>query len=275
MGSIDDFLNDLKAQHQQKQSGERQPPPADPSPKQSQEDEPMDDVLADIKSQFVRGNDTEGEEVGLDELRQRYQQEKNAPSVKSEASESDLDQIRQRYKPEKNAPSAESEASEADLDQIRQRYKPEKNAPSAESEASEADLDQIRQRYEAQKKQVSAPSSGVEPDLEQVRLKAMQMRSQREAAKASAAQTDDVLDNMRDRYIQNRAIERQKREAAEREEKLRRQQRKALTPRAREWLARLDPYSDEGFWFESFAQGYGDRLEAALDYLQALENTSR
>ncbi|MDJ1172248.1 hypothetical protein PMG71_22720 [Roseofilum sp. BLCC_M154] len=250
MGSIDDFLNDLKAQHQQKQSGERQPPPADPSPKQSQENEPMDDVLADIKSQFVRGNDTEGEDVGLDELRQRYQPEKNAPSVKSEA-------------------------SELDLDQIRQRYKPEKNAPSVKSEASELDLDQIRQRYEAQKKQGSAPSSGAEPDLEQVRLRAMQMRSQREAAKASAAQTDDVLDNMRDRYIQNRAIERQKREAAEREEKLRRQQREALKPRAREWLARLDPYSDEGFWFDSFAQGYGDRLEAAVDYLQALEDTSR
>ncbi|MBP0027947.1 salt stress protein, Slr1339 family [Roseofilum sp. Guam] len=246
MSSIDDFLNELKVQHQQRQPGDRQPPPLDRFPQQNQENEPMDDLLSDIKSGFVHGNDVEGEEVGLDELRQRYQQGKKAAT-------------------------AESQTSESDLDEIRQRYQPEKQSPTADSEASELDLEQIRQRYTVQKQQGSEHSSGKEQDLEQVRLRAMQMRSQREAAKASAAQTDDVLDNMRDRYIQNRAIERQKREAAQQEEKKRRQQRESLKPRAREWLARLDTYSDEGFWFDSFAQGYSDRLEAALDYLQALE----
>jgi hypothetical protein len=248
MGSIDDFLNELKAQHQQKQSGEQKPPPANLGEGKTQEEESMDDLLSDLKSQLQSGRN-------------------------SQKAKSDLEQIRQRYEQPKDLPKVESQSS--DLEALRQRYQNNKDTPGAKSQDADLDLDSIRQRYESQKKPSSASSSGAEPDLEQVRLRAMQMRSQREAAKASAAQTDDVLDNMRDRYIQNRAIERQKREAAEREEKLRRQQREALKPRAREWLARLDPYSDEGFWFDSFAQGYGDRLEAALDYLQALEDTSR
>lgn len=250
MSSIDDFLNELKAQHQQKQSGDCQPPPADFSPQQSQEDEFMDDLLADLKSELRAGGN-------------------------AQKSESDLEQIRQRYEQPKDPPKVESQNSELDLEAIRQRHQKQKDVPVAKSQDSDLDLESIRQRYKSRKPGSSAQSSDAEPDLEQVRLRAMQMRSQREAAKASAAQTDDLLDNMRDRYIQHRAIERQKREAAEREEKIRLQQREALKPRAREWLARLDPYSDEGFWFDSFAQGYGDRLEAALDYLQALENTSR
>lgn len=246
MGSIDDFLNELKAQHQQKQSGEQKPPPADLGEGKTQEEESMDDLLADLKSQLQPGGN-------------------------SQRAKSDLEEIRERYEQPKSLPTVESENSDLDLDSIRKRYQKQKDNSGAKSQNSDLDLESIRQRYESQKKLSSASSSDTKPDLEQVRLRAMQMRSQREAAKASAAQTDDILDNMRDSFIQNRAIERQKREAAEREEKLRRQQREALKPRAKEWLARLDPYSDEGFWFESFAQGYGDRLEAALDYLQALE----
>ncbi|MDJ1179835.1 hypothetical protein PJF56_13260 [Roseofilum sp. BLCC_M91] len=245
MSSMDDFLNELKAQHQQKQSGERQPLPPDRAEGKDREENTMDDLLADLKSQF-------------------------SSSREEERSPSDLEAIRQRYEQPQNS-SVESPDSESELDALRQHYEQQHSPSGGDSEESNLDLEQIRQRYEAPKQQSSAPSSNTEPDLEQVRLRAMQMRSQREAAKASAAQTDDVLDNMRDSFIQNRAIERQKREAAQREEKMRRQQLEALKPRAKEWLARLDPYSDEGFWFESFAQGYGDRLEAALDYLQALE----
>lgn len=37
--------------------------------------------------------------------------------------------------------------------------------------------------------------------------------------------------------------------------------------RAEAWLAALDPLSDDGFWFEQFAEGYASRLEAALVFL--------
>lgn len=53
------------------------------------------------------------------------------------------------------------------------------------------------------------------------------------------------------------------------ERRVRRQQ--ALELRAREWLKQLDPHSDEGFWFEQFANSYDSKLQAAIEYLEALE----
>ena len=53
-----------------------------------------------------------------------------------------------------------------------------------------------------------------------------------------------------------------------RQEKLKAKQREALEKPAQEWLAKLDPLSSEGLWFERFAQGYPSKLAAAIDYLQ-------
>lgn len=41
-------------------------------------------------------------------------------------------------------------------------------------------------------------------------------------------------------------------------------QRAQEIARAEAWLEALDPLSDDGFWFEQFAEGYPSRLEAAL-----------
>lgn len=37
--------------------------------------------------------------------------------------------------------------------------------------------------------------------------------------------------------------------------------------RAQAWLDQLDPLSDDGFWFEQFAESYESRIQAALDFL--------
>lgn len=37
--------------------------------------------------------------------------------------------------------------------------------------------------------------------------------------------------------------------------------------RAQAWLDKLDPLSDDGFWFEQFAESYESRIQAALDFL--------
>lgn len=41
--------------------------------------------------------------------------------------------------------------------------------------------------------------------------------------------------------------------------------------KATTWLKELDPISNEGLWFYEFAEGYTSPLEAAMDYLMALE----
>ncbi|MDZ7959561.1 MAG: hypothetical protein RMY34_17040 [Aulosira sp. DedQUE10] len=54
-----------------------------------------------------------------------------------------------------------------------------------------------------------------------------------------------------------------------RQEKLKAKQLEALKKQAKEWLAKLDPFSSEGLWFERFAEGYPSKLEAAIEYLQS------
>jgi len=54
------------------------------------------------------------------------------------------------------------------------------------------------------------------------------------------------------------------------------QQSQVLTRRekvrqAQVWLKKLDKNSDEGFWFDRFAFKYDSRIEAAIDYLQAVK----
>jgi hypothetical protein len=56
-----------------------------------------------------------------------------------------------------------------------------------------------------------------------------------------------------------------------RQEQIYAKQREALKQHAKDWLAKLDPFSPEGLWFERFAERYSSKLEAAIDYLQANE----
>ena len=40
---------------------------------------------------------------------------------------------------------------------------------------------------------------------------------------------------------------------------------------AQVWLKKLDKNSDEGYWFDQFAFKYSSRIDAAIDYLQAVK----
>lgn len=55
------------------------------------------------------------------------------------------------------------------------------------------------------------------------------------------------------------------------QEKLRAKKQEAVKKQAKDWLAKLDPLSSEGLWFERFAETYPSKLEAAVEYLQASE----
>lgn len=58
-------------------------------------------------------------------------------------------------------------------------------------------------------------------------------------------------------------------------EQLRQQRRAELAKQAKTWLKKLNPRSTEGQWFEEFACNYESREEAAIDYLEALEEAHR
>jgi multidrug efflux pump subunit AcrA (membrane-fusion protein) len=69
--------------------------------------------------------------------------------------------------------------------------------------------------------------------------------------------------------------EQQLREEQLRAEQRRRRRREALAREATEWLKKLNPRSEEGLWFEEFSYSYPSKLEAAIDYLEALRETQR
>jgi len=57
----------------------------------------------------------------------------------------------------------------------------------------------------------------------------------------------------------------------QRQAQLQQARRAAVSRTAETWLKNLDPLSTEGLWFNQFAEKYTSKLEAAIDYLSALE----
>ncbi len=93
---------------------------------------------------------------------------------------------------------------------------------------------------------------------------------------ASSPSKGDTIDNLlaevKQDFEQNKLLEeQQKQEQIEkeriREQELKAKQLEALKNQAQEWLEKLEPLSPEGLWFESFAQNYSSKLDAAIEYL--------
>ena len=62
----------------------------------------------------------------------------------------------------------------------------------------------------------------------------------------------------------------QLKQEALKQEQIKREKQAQLTKQAMEWLKNLDSLSDEGFWFEQFAEKFPTRLDAAIAYLDAV-----
>ncbi|BAY94805.1 MULTISPECIES: salt stress protein, Slr1339 family [unclassified Tolypothrix] len=89
----------------------------------------------------------------------------------------------------------------------------------------------------------------------------------------AASLIDNLLDEVKADFAQVDAAEQLQRQQELEQERIRQEQLKAkqlaaLKKQAEEWLAKLDPFSPEGLWFERFAEGYPSKLAAAIEYLQ-------
>jgi len=89
-----------------------------------------------------------------------------------------------------------------------------------------------------------------------------------------------LLNDLKNEFIQEqqKVLEEQRKEEQLKLEEARKleqlkaeRKRKALTDQAKEWLKNLKPKSEEGMWFEEFSYGYETKLEAAIDYMEALK----
>ncbi|MEH2045782.1 salt stress protein, Slr1339 family [Nostoc sp.] len=80
--------------------------------------------------------------------------------------------------------------------------------------------------------------------------------------KADFAQEDAAIELKRQQELEQERI---------RQEQLKAKQLETLKVQAKEWLAKVDPLSSEGLWFERFAESYPSKLEAAIEYLRSNE----
>lgn len=70
------------------------------------------------------------------------------------------------------------------------------------------------------------------------------------------------------------AQQQQEHDRQRRQQQLREQRRAELAKGAQQWLKTLKPNSEEGRWFDEFACNYESRVEAAIDYLEALQEVN-
>ncbi|MDJ0736636.1 MAG: hypothetical protein QNJ47_21655 [Nostocaceae cyanobacterium] len=94
---------------------------------------------------------------------------------------------------------------------------------------------------------------------------------------SSLSQGDEATDKLlmevkADFQQKDLAVELQRQQELEaqriKQEQIKAKQLEGLRNQAEDWLAKLDPFSPEGLWFERFAEKYASKLEAAMDYLQ-------
>jgi predicted ribosome quality control (RQC) complex YloA/Tae2 family protein len=92
----------------------------------------------------------------------------------------------------------------------------------------------------------------------------------------SASSIDNLLAEVKTQYEEQDQVEELRKQQEQQQQQIRQQQLKAqkleaLKIRAKAWVESIDPLSSEGLWFEKFAEKYPSKLEAALEYLQEIE----
>lgn len=143
-------------------------------------------------------------------------------------------------------------------------------------------LDQIKAEYQEsdrpqpqQKQPLLKKTTSLDSLLSEVKTEAKQINKPLPLPKKEPS-LDNLLGELQADYqAQDRAQEQLRQEKLKAEELkqqlLQKQQREALKSQAIAWLKQLDSLSSEGLWFEKFAEKYSSKLEAAIVYLQDLQ----
>ena len=105
------------------------------------------------------------------------------------------------------------------------------------------------------------------------RLNALIDAEYQKQAQLREAKLAEIERQKQTRIEEQKRRERELIEAQKREELRERRRKEALKEKARQWLKNLNPRSEEGQWFEEFSYSYEDKLQAAIDYLEAMRES--
>jgi len=134
-------------------------------------------------------------------------------------------------------------------------------------------LSELNEQKSQSKNQNNKPDMDMELDnlSQQFQQTIMENKIQQKSTKIENS-IDNIAQQFQHKQEQHKREQKTDNLEEIRQQELEKQRRKKqLTRQAEIWLKNLDPYSDEGFWFEQFASSYPSKLEAAIEYLQALQ----
>ena len=146
----------------------------------------------------------------------------------------------------------------------------------AEYQLQDTDLKQEEKPTSPTKKTSSKPASyQVKPQPKQPNCLANAEKRLLEEVKAEFEEQEQAEQLKKQQQQREKKLreEQEKRKKQLQEQQIQQKKREELTEQATEWLKNLDLHSEVGLWFEEFAYSYPSKLEAAIDYLQALGET--
>ncbi len=131
-------------------------------------------------------------------------------------------------------------------------------------------IDKLLSELKAQYQQPASQAGRQEVEIEKVKIKKVKLDSFPSSSKADVI--DNILAEVKQDFEQKQLLEEQQKQQELEEERIKQEEIKAkklelLKTQAQEWLKKLEPLSPEGLWFETFAQSYPSKLEAAIEYL--------
>lgn len=186
-------------------------------------------------------------------------------------------------KPNASPPQTIPQASmEQMLDRLRADLESGRGRPNSVPQQSENSIKQDKTSVVDAARQRDLLNALIDTDYRRQAHKREQKRAEikrREEAKQAEAKRREsakLAEQKRQEEAKQAEAKRRQQELIElqQQEELRNRRRKeALREEAKQWLVKLDPKSEEGRWFKEFSYSYENKLQAAIDYLEAMRET--
>ena len=253
----------------------------------SEEHDRLEELLRDLKSQYNKPDSPEisqeYQEIDslFDEVKSELKANKmstedpNHPVTPNHSQVDDyLDSIKAQH--QKQSPSEISE-----IDRLKSQYKshhtvtePHRDRSSGNNSSIEDPFASIKAQHQKQ-----SPNEISEIDRLKSQYKSHHTVTEPHRVSPNNPQLNNSLDAFKQKYKHEQSWQKNQAELNYnhnqqeiiRQEQQKQLKRKQLTRQAETWLENLDPYSDEGMWFNQLAESYPSRLEAAISYLSASE----
>jgi len=180
------------------------------------------------------------------------------------------------------------------LAQLKNEFEPKQKAtsqkskaqpPQSQSQASmEEMLSELREELESGRSRPNSTPSKPEAPVKPApsvkhstkyreRLNALIDADYQQQAQKREARIAEIKRQQEAKIAEQKRRQQELIEAQKREELRERRRKEALKGKAQQWLKNLNPRSEEGKWFEEFSYSYEDKLQAAIDYLEAMRET--